>query len=76
MKDSSNIKAPLSGKVIKINVCRDQMAQQGDTLLVIESMKMENEIKLPSTVQIKQIFVNQGQNVNEGDVLARIQGNR
>lgn len=72
--DTSKIRAPLSGKVIRVNVNRDQIAHHGDILLVIESMKMENEIKLTRQGQIRQIFVNQGQMVNEGDILVQMHG--
>jgi acetyl/propionyl-CoA carboxylase alpha subunit len=75
LKNASEIIAPLSGKVIKVNVDLNEMAHEGDTLLVIESMKMENEVKLPSAAQIKQLFVAPGQMVNEGDVLVSVQGN-
>jgi acetyl/propionyl-CoA carboxylase alpha subunit len=72
-EDRSKILAPLSGKIIKVNVDRNQIAQQGDTLIVIESMKMENEIKNSRRGQIGQIFVNQGQMVKEGDVLLELE---
>jgi 3-methylcrotonyl-CoA carboxylase alpha subunit len=58
--DSNELLAPLNGKVVKINVKAGQSVSAGDTLLVIESMKMENRIISPKDASIAEIFVHTG----------------
>jgi acetyl/propionyl-CoA carboxylase alpha subunit len=70
---SDNIHAPLNGKILRVNINNNQMVMQGETILVIESMKMENEIRLPSAALIKRVFVKPGQWVSEGEILAHVQ---
>ena len=67
--NGSKIRAPLSGRVIKVNFKENELAEKGDTMLVIESMKMENEIKLPRNGKVKNINVSSGIQVHEGDLL-------
>ena len=68
----TRILAPLSGQVIKINLTPDALAGRGDSLLVIESMKMENEIRIPAEGKVRKLFVREGQQVREGDILAEV----
>lgn len=67
LKDA--VHAPLNGKVIKILVQPKSIIELGETLLIIESMKMENEIKLDHKATVKKIHIEEGQIVNEGDLL-------
>lgn len=61
--------APLQGTVLKINVSVGDTIKTGDVLLVIEAMKLENDIVAPKNGVIKEIKVSKGQNVNSKDVL-------
>ena len=63
------VKSPLPGSVIKVVVTEGQAVKKGDTLLVLESMKMENPIMAEKDATIKQILVSAGQNVMQDDVL-------
>jgi 3-methylcrotonyl-CoA carboxylase alpha subunit len=67
------INAPLSGKVIKINFQNGQKINKGDTILLIESMKMENEIRIPFDGIIKQFLVKEGNMVIEGELLLELE---
>ena len=58
--DSNEVLAPLNGKVVKINVKAGETVSAGDTLLVIESMKMENRIIAQKDAGIGEIFVQVG----------------
>jgi 3-methylcrotonyl-CoA carboxylase alpha subunit len=58
--DSNEIPAPLNGKVVKINVKKGGSVFAGDTLLIIESMKMENRIIAPKDATIDKIDVQVG----------------
>ncbi|MGE4564283.1 MAG: biotin/lipoyl-containing protein [Victivallaceae bacterium] len=70
-----DIKSPLPGTVIKIIAPAGSNIAEGDTILVMEAMKMETEIKAEKGGRITEILVNQAQVVAAGDVLARIEEN-
>ena len=63
------VKSPLPGSVIKVNVSVGQAVKKGDTLLTLESMKMENAIMAENDGVVKQIAVTPGQNVMQDDLL-------
>ena len=63
------VKSPLPGSVIKVLVAEGQAVKKGDTLLTIESMKMENAIMAEQDGTVKQIAVTPGQNVMQDDLL-------
>ena len=63
------IKSPLPGSVIKVLVIEGQAVKKGDTLLTLESMKMENAIMAEQDGTVKQIAVTPGQNVMQDDLL-------
>lgn len=67
--DGVKVKSPLPGSVIKVVVTEGQAIKKGDTLLVLESMKMENPIMAEQDGTVKQIVVAAGQNVMQDDVL-------
>ncbi len=61
---SGSVKAPMHGKVIKIHVKEEDVVNKGDTLIILESMKMENRIVAPGRARVQQI------KVSAGDVVA------
>ncbi len=63
------IKAPLPGKVTHVAVAVGDRVERGDTVVVIEAMKMENEFKASAAGTVAEIRVRPGQPVNTGDVL-------
>ena len=63
------VKSPLPGSVIKVMVTEGQAIKKGDTLLTLESMKMENPILAENDGVVKQIAVTAGQNVMQDDLL-------
>lgn len=63
------VKSPLPGSVIKVLVSEGQAVKKGETLLTLESMKMENTIAAECDGSVKQIAVAAGQNVMQGDLL-------
>ena len=65
----AQIKSPLPGSVIKVLVSEGQAVKKGDTLLILESMKMENAIMAEQDGTVKQIAVTPGQNVMQDDLL-------
>lgn len=63
------VKSPLPGSVIKVVVKEGQAVKKGETLLTLESMKMENAIAAEQDGTVKQICVAAGQNVMQDDLL-------
>ena len=66
------VKAPMPGNVLKILVTEGQKVQEGDVVLVLEAMKMENEITAVRTGTVSGIAVTKGQLVETGSVLLSI----
>lgn len=66
----TQVECPMPGKVLSIAASVGQRVSAGDCLVVIEAMKMENEIVAPRDGTVKQILVSQGTTVDTGDVLA------
>jgi biotin carboxyl carrier protein len=64
-----HIKSPLAGKVMKICVDVAQSVREDQLLVVIESMKMENEIRSPRRGIIKTIFISVGNVVQQGHIM-------
>ena len=67
--DGTPVTAPLPGNVLSVKVSQGATVKEGDVLLVIEAMKMENEVAAPCDGTVKQILVSQGQMVATGDTL-------
>ncbi len=67
--DGEPITAPMPGKVWKIPVSVGDSVSEGDVLVVLEAMKMENEIQAGSAGTVQAIKVKEGDPVNTGDVL-------
>lgn len=66
------VKSPMPGNILKINVTVGQKVNEGDTLLVLEAMKMENEIAAPKAGTVAQIIVSKGAVVETGAPLVVI----
>jgi len=67
------IKSAMPGKVVRILVEKGDEVEKGDGLLVVEAMKMQNELKSPKAGTVKEIKVEEGSTVAAGDVLAMIE---
>lgn len=66
---SGVMKSPLPGKVLKVVVAEGQVVKRGDTLMVIESMKMENNIAAQNDGVVRAIMVSAEQSILQGDPL-------
>ena len=67
------IKAPIPGTILDVKVQVGSVVKAGDLFLILEAMKMENEILAAKAGTVKAIFVAKGQSVNSGDPLLEIQ---
>jgi acetyl-CoA carboxylase biotin carboxyl carrier protein len=65
----ADVPAHITGTVWKIEVKVGQAVNAGDTLVILESMKMEMPVEAPSGGTVKEIRCKETQAVNEGDVL-------
>jgi len=65
--------APMPGKVVRVLVTQGAGVEAGAGVLVVEAMKMQNEIKSPKKGTIQKILVSEGAAVNAGDVLAIVE---
>lgn len=66
------VKAPLPGTIIEVKVKVGDEVKSGDTLLIMEAMKMENNIKSDKTGKVVTVKINNGDSVLEGDILVEI----
>lgn len=65
------VKAPMPGNVLDIKVATGASVKTGDTLVILEAMKMENEIKAPQDGVVT-VVATKGSTVNTGDVLVTL----
>ena len=66
------VNAHITGTVWKIEVKVGDTVEEGQTLVVLESMKMEMPLEAPSAGTVEAVHVAEGQAVNEGDVLVTL----
>ena len=66
---AGSITAPMPGTVLDVKVTEGQAVNAGDTVLILEAMKMENEIAAPAAGTVDKIVAAKGASVNSGDVL-------
>ncbi|MEJ2047405.1 MAG: biotin/lipoyl-binding protein [Dehalococcoidia bacterium] len=67
------VEVPITGKIISVNVKVGDAVKEGDTLCILESMKMENPILAPVDGTISQVGVNNDQVVKPGETIAVIE---
>ena len=68
-KKAEPIKSPMPGLVLKVNVSAGDEVKEGDQIIILEAMKMENVIKAPADAKVKAVKVNQNDSVEKGHVL-------
>lgn len=61
--------APMPAKVVRVNCKAGEIVRKGDILIILEAMKMENEIRSPEDGTIKEVMVEEGANVSHNEVL-------
>jgi biotin carboxyl carrier protein len=66
------VAAPMPGTILSVNVTAGQSVKSGDVLVVLEAMKMENEIKAPKDGTVASVNVSKGETVDTGATLVTI----
>jgi glutaconyl-CoA/methylmalonyl-CoA decarboxylase subunit gamma len=67
------VKAPMPGTILKVNVGVGDTVKKGQVLIILEAMKMENEIVAPGDGKVASVNVSKGSSVNAGDVLVSME---
>lgn len=67
------IAAPMPGKVVRLLVKEGDAVEAGQGLLVVEAMKMQNEVRSPKTGTVEKLLAKENQAVNAGDILAWVE---
>jgi biotin carboxyl carrier protein len=68
----SAVKAPIPGLVVKVLVAEGEHVNPGQTLVILEAMKMENELRAPRAGVVATIKATAGNSVNQGDTLVTL----
>jgi biotin carboxyl carrier protein len=68
-----DLRAPMPGKIVKVLVSEGAVVQANQGIVVMEAMKMQNEIKAPKNGVVKKVAVKEGAPVNAGDLLAVVE---
>ncbi len=72
-KQIKEVKAPMPGLVLEIAVTEGQEVQEGEKILILVAMKMENSIMIHTSAKIKRIAVKAGQAVEKGQLLVELE---
>jgi biotin carboxyl carrier protein len=72
-KKDGKVKPPMPGKVVEIRVKEGQAVAEGDVLVVLEAMKMQNDLKSPMAGTVRRVHVQDGTNVEASTVLLEIE---
>ncbi len=64
--------APMPGTILSVNVTAGQSVKSGDVLVILEAMKMENEIKAPKDGTVSSVAVSKGESVDTGATLVTL----
>lgn len=72
-REALTLKAIMPGLVVEVSVAPGDEVRAGDGLLVVEAMKMQNELKAVREGRVKRIHVEPGQTVNTGDTLVTLE---
>lgn len=65
----NNLKAPMPGLVLDVLVAENQQVKKGESLVVLEAMKMENILKSAADGMIKRIYINKGARVEKNELM-------
>ncbi len=71
-REDSDVTSPMPGRIVAVNVEVGSHIEAGDTVLVVEAMKMENPVHAPVSGTVEEVFVKEGDTVNPDECLIRV----
>lgn len=69
---ASKVTSPMPGSILKVNVAKGDSVKKGQSLLILEAMKMENDIKAPADGKVVDVKVSKGDCVTLGQILVEV----
>ncbi len=73
LQGRQNVSVPMPGKIIAVLVAEGDKVERGQGLVIVEAMKMENEVRCPINGEVKEVRVKTGDSVEAGAVLAVVE---
>ena len=73
LKHHSDVKAPMPGLILKLKKKVGEEVKLGEPILILEAMKMENELRSPASGILKKIFYKEGQSVEKDSIILTIE---
>jgi pyruvate carboxylase subunit B len=70
---AAHLKAPMPGLIVRVNVREGDQVRSGQGLIVMEAMKMENELRAPASATVKRVVVSAGSAVEKGALLIEME---
>ena len=70
--DASSLRSEMPGKIIKVFIKPGEKVTKGKVLMIMEAMKMENEVKAPADGTVNEVLVSEGQTITAGTVLIKM----
>jgi biotin carboxyl carrier protein len=67
-----HLRAPMPGLIVTVPVSEGQMVEKGDVLVVLESMKMQNQLKSPRSGKVSRVQIKPGDSVEQRDTLLSV----
>jgi len=71
-RSSGSVAAPIAGRILRVLKKEGESVGEGDVVIILEAMKMENEIYAPVSGKVKKLYIKEGDNVEESQPLCEI----